>query len=863
MQTAWLSIGLLLPWWAGFAIVSRFEPGGHAARHLRQVGSGFLVGYALLYLLLRLDAALTGGVDWNHVALALAVVGLASYVLKRAPEARPPDLAPPVFGPLQKVLALVLFGWLLLHLWFNWIEILATPVYPWDAWAVWVYRAKAWFAHATLFEFMSPEQWLRNDAVTSYSATALHYPWFVSTLPFWAALSLGAWHETLIGLPVALLGVAMAMTFYGQLRSHGLQPLAALVFTYFLLSTPLLGVHLSLAGYADIWLAGFAGLGSIAVLRYLLEGNARQLAIGLALLACGVLVKTEGLIWLLAALLLLALCRIPLRWLAGVAMAVLLAGVAAWLAGVGSVELPGLGLVGIRDGALHLPYLGSHELVVHDQRWVYFDNAFGKASWHLAWLFALAITVLAVVRGHRLRPVLTFMLIVVAVQMAIFVFSSQGVWASDYTAINRLPLQVYPAVMFAIAVGWHSLADPGAGRPRVLEVAGVLLGCALLAAAVALWWAHREQGEGATEALQLGPESIRFVAGNGELEPDGALRVDRFSDGIALLSSGPMRIDAAQLYLLQLELDYDWSVAWPEQAPAFFWRRAEDPELVSRLTLSDAEIFDLGESEDWRGEIIEAGFLVLQNQGQAAILRSARLSGPETGALTAIVPTEWFTFEPWSQRSANVVMGGVEKQHVSLVLLTCLWMVLAMGLVALLAHRRGRDLATSLLLVALLGWMTLDARWTHNRWQQFESSWKLMRTQDVQARMASGETGIFHDWLRHLDSAYLGTQPRRVLLLADRRLGRYYARRAKYELLPHSVMVAQELPPVEQLRDIDFVLYLGDFMPQQASGQARESTGVRLRHLEIPDAARRWLKPVEIDPQGALLKVRPPKKPRA
>ena len=863
MQTFWLSVGLLLPWWAGFAIVSRFEPGGHAARRMRQVGTGYLVGCALLYLLLRLDSALTGGVDWNHVALALAVIGLAAYVLKRAPEARPADVLAPVFGPLQRALVLVLSGWLLLHLWFNWIEVLATPVYPWDAWAVWVYRAKAWFAHANLFEFLTPEQWLQEDAVTSYSTTALQYPWFVSILPFWAALSLGSWHETLVGLPVALLGVAIAMAFYGQLRSHGLQPLAALVFTYFLLSTPLLGVHLSLAGYADIWLAGFAGLGSIALLRYLLEGNVRQLVIGLVLLACGALVKIEGLVWLLAALLLLALCRIPLRWLVGIAAAVLLAGLVAWLTGVGSVELPGLGLIGVRDGALHLPYLGSHELVVFDQRWVYFNNAFIRASWHLAWLFALAIVVFSVVRGRRLRPVLTFLLIVAGVQVAIFVFSSQGAWAEDSTAINRLPLQIYPAVMFAIAAGWHSLVDAGAERPRVLAVAGVMLGSGLLVVALALWWVQRVQAEAATQPLQLAADNLSFVAGNGAAEANGDLRVDGFSDGIALLSTGPMRIDAAELYLLQLELDYDWSLPWPDAAPAFFWRRAEDPELVSRLTLSDAGIFDLTDSEDWHGEIIEVGFLVLENQGQVATLRSARLSGPDTGALGAIMPTEWFSFEPWTQRSANVIFGGVDHQHVSMTLLVSLWMVLAMSLAALLAHRQGRDLATSLLLVALLGWMSLDARWTSNRWQQSGLSWNLMRTQDLETRMASGETGMYHDWIRHLESAYLGTQPRRILLIPDRRLDHYYAYRSRYVLLPHSVTVAQELPPVEQLRDIDYVLYLGDFMQVQASAKARNNKGLRLRNLDIPDATRRWLKPVEINPQGALLKVRPPKKPRA
>lgn len=863
MQYLLLGIGLLLPWWAGFALLSRFEPGAQAARHLRQLGNGFFVGYALLYLLLRLDSTLTGSVTWLQVALALALLALAALLWPRA-RARSLPVADeaPVFGPLQRILASVLLAWLAAHLWFNLVEVLATPVYPWDAWTVWVYRAKAWFAHAALFEFLTTEQWLQADAPTAYAATALHYPWFVSAVPFWAALSLGAWSETLIGMPVFLLGLALAMAFYGQLRAHGLQPLAALAFSYFLVSTPLLGVHLSLAGYADIWMAGFVGLGFIALLRYLVEGKRRQLAIGLVLLAAGTFVKVEGLIWLVAAVLMLVLCTIPRRWLAYALAAALVLGLAGALFGLTWIELPGLGLVGIRDGVLHLPYLGSHAIVVYDQRWAYWDNAFLKGSWHLAWLFAAALLVLAVVRGRQLASVLVFLLTVAVVQVAIFVFTSQGEWAENYTAINRLPLQVYPAVLFALAIGWHGLAQPGAPRPRLLGVLGVSLASAMVVGGMTLWLGERMLNREQAAPLQLGPEQLSFVAGSGAIDGDGALRVEGFTDGIALLSSGPLRIEAADLYLLRLDFEYDWSVAWPDEAPAFFWRRAEDPENVSRRTLRDGELFDLSDSEDWQGEIIEVGFVVLQNQGQPALLRAAEISGATPETLLSLLPQEWFGFERWTQRSANVLVGGAEDQHIPLNLVVCAWVLLSMVLAGLLAHRGGRDVAASLMLVALLGWMVLDARWTGNRLRQYEISWHLLRTLSVDERISSSETGLYHDWLRELDAEHLGDGQARILLIPDPRLHRYYARRSKYDLLPHSVEVDHHLPSPEQLRHIDYVLYLGDFMPPRAPDRARANPRIRLRFLPVADEFRKWLKPVDIDPLGALLEVRPPPEAR-
>jgi hypothetical protein len=762
-----------------------------------------------------------------------------------------------LIGYSHRLLMAVVAGWLLLHLWFNWIEVVKTPVFPWDAWAVWVFRAKAWFAHSSLFAFITPEQWLDSVSATSYAAPALNYPWLVSLMPFWAALSLGSWHEALVAAPVAVLGAALTMAFYGQLRSHGLLPVAALVFSYFLLSTPLLDVHLSLAGYADIWMAGFAGLGFIALLRHLMEDNRRQLALGLLLLSACTLVKLEGLVWLMAALLLLLLCRLPLRWLATGAALLALLSLAIAMGAPASMELPGLGLVGLREGALHLPYLGSHQLVVYDQRWAYWDNAMLRASWSLAWLFAAMALLYSLARARWLRPVLTFLLIVVAVQLVIFVFSKEGEWAKDYTAINRLPLHVYPAVMFAVAVAWNHLSRPGERPLGMVRTVGCLLASALLVMAATLWWVQQQPTQPGTGALELGPGTLGFVAGGGSSE-GGTLRVERFSDGIALLSSGPLAIDAGKLYLLEINLDYDWTVQLPEVAPALFWRRAENPGDVSRLTLNGDPLVDLSDNADWKGEIIEVGLLVLENQGQPAVLHTARIAGPSSSMMLDDIPREWFEFEPWTQRSANFVLGGAVQQHLPMSLLVACWVLLAMLLAVLLARRTGRELPSSLLLVALAGWMVLDVRWTCNRIGQFEQSWHSLRTYTIDERISKWEVSKYHDWLMHLKEEYLGDAPVRILLLPDRREERYYWRRTMYELLPHSTSVDYQYPEPDQLRNVDYVLYLGNFMPKRAPDAAHRNPRMRLRHLKIPVQYQDWVTPVEINPLGILARVEPP-----
>ncbi len=108
---------------------------------------------------------------------------------------------------------------------------------------------------------------------------------------------------------------------------------------------------------------------------------------------------------------------------------------------------------------------------------------------------------------------------------------------------------------------------------------------------------------------------------------DELIRVERYQDGIALLSSGPVSVDAERLFLLSYTLSFDEDIVSLDQAPAFFWRRADQLREVSRVTLDSSGFADLSQSEDWRGDIVELGFFFVENRGEPAEIGSVTLEG--------------------------------------------------------------------------------------------------------------------------------------------------------------------------------------------------------------------------------------------
>jgi hypothetical protein len=348
-------------------------------------------------------------------------------------------------------------------------ELLLRPMYPWDAWAAWLLKPKAWMLGGHLDRFVSPAAWLADSSGALRTAATWNYPEALGRIALWFAAAWGEWNAGVVGLPWLALWIALLAGVYGQLRALGLPRGRAVVAIYALGSLPLINVHVALAGYADLWIATLLAFACLAWMRGLEGGGRGHFVLAAAFAAMLPLVKLEGRVWLVifAASMLYAKMGPRLRRLAlAFAPVVGIGVVAAYLLRLPLIA-PALDRIGLTadTGALleHAPtVIGAVA-----------EGLFAQYNWHL-FGFAVALTLVvrfsALAGSPSLRVLGVFVALGAAFLLALFMLTPAGKWAESYTAVNRLGLQIVPAMLAFAALMWRDSAA-GAQAPRVAEVA--------------------------------------------------------------------------------------------------------------------------------------------------------------------------------------------------------------------------------------------------------------------------------------------------------------------------------------------------------------------------------------------------------
>ncbi len=452
-----------IPWVSGMLIVLALAQRiGQRAHYplLLFPAYGFFLGLLLLVAAIRASHALGYGIHFLGVMTTLTVLGfaaLAAVVSGRqlGPAGPPPGWRGRVWRRLGAALLLLLIG---LHFGQMAVEVWWRPVYPWDAWTTWSARAKVWVYHGAITPFVSPAEWFAHPGAEAYTLAAYHYPKFVSLVQAWGGIGLGYWHDSLVNLPWLLCGAAFAMLLYAQARVAGLSALIALLLCYLLVSMPLWHTHIALAGYADLWQAAFTGAAMLALMQWRLgDGDRFQLVLGLAMLTASLFIKEEGRVWALLTLVFLWLVRADWRLLLGLFVA---AGSLAFYAlqrGSLYLDLPGLGLLGYRDGALIVPFIGQVAVGFVNVAPSLVRSLFQYESWHLLWYGVLGSLPLLWLRprdGYK-QALGLLLALVGAALFVIFFLTEAGNWARDATAFSRVLMQWVPVVLFLQTLVWQ------------------------------------------------------------------------------------------------------------------------------------------------------------------------------------------------------------------------------------------------------------------------------------------------------------------------------------------------------------------------------------------------------------------------
>ena len=177
------------------------------------------------------------------------------------------------------------------------------------------------------------------------------------------------------------------------------------------------------------------------------------------------------------------------------------------------------------------------------------------------------------------------------------------------------------------------------------------------------------------KTLQYPAAGFSFAFGSGHPKAKHML-VDEFVNGYALLTSGPVKIQADT----QRVLSYTWLPLGMPREAAFFWRRSDDTQNVLRtdITVQGAQLIDLATESDWQGEITEFGFLLAGTNGEIVEIGDASLIPDSLRIRLELMWRAWSSFEEWSQQSINFLYGGYYRQILALPLLVAAWMLITL-----------------------------------------------------------------------------------------------------------------------------------------------------------------------------------------
>jgi hypothetical protein len=427
-------------------------PAGYA----QTLGCGFVLGA----LLCAVAVAIPGRIDVSRIVPGIAPILLAlgigawAWALMRSRLFFPRELAEPRLHPLLWILVALLA----VHAWLMADEILLRPMYPWDAWAAWLLKPKAWMLAGHLDRFVGFDEWLADATGTMRTAQTWNYPEALGRLAVWFASAWGEWDSGAVGAVWLALWLALLAGCYGQLRALHLQRDRSIAAVYALGSLPLINVHVALAGYADLWIATLIAFSCLSWMRWLESGERGQLVLAVLFAAMLPLVKLEGSVWLLILGGTMLYARMSLRLRrAALVMAPIIGGgvVVAYLLRWPLIA-PALDRIGLTSD--------THVLLAHAPAVIgaAADGLFSQYNWHLFW-FAVVLTLLMRLGELRRSPPLRFLglflLLGCAFLFALFVLTPAGKWAESYTAVNRLSLQIVPAMLVFAALLWR---DPQA-----------------------------------------------------------------------------------------------------------------------------------------------------------------------------------------------------------------------------------------------------------------------------------------------------------------------------------------------------------------------------------------------------------------
>lgn len=384
------------------------------------------------------------------------------------------------------------------------------------------------------------------------------------------------------------------------------------------------------------------------------------------------------------------------------------------------------------------------------------------------------------------------------------------------------------------------------------QVAPPLAGALLVVAGAVVYLQPKQAGDPAPD-ISLAAAQFQFVMGSGRAA-DESLLIEKFENGVAVASVRGLSIQAGVHHWLTAEITSDVN----RNAAAFFWRQKTRPTAVSRMELpgTGPQLVDLASAENWQGEIIEIGFLFEDADERGGTLAEVSLLSDSLALSVSQVLDDWNQFEPWSQRSINILYGGARKQALALPLLVSLWMLISLLIYAAVNFRQKPHFFRYATVIFFIAWVILDIRWTRNQVRQ--SAETLDMHVFSSEKFATTADGFLQQDIARVKRDVLSQEAGKILLVADKSVSDFYLKKARYYLLPHAAAVWPESWGTINPENLDYVFLFQTFYDEQAARNPRMIPSYVWKQITVPAEWRMSFKLIDVGDFGLLFAIERP-----
>ena len=589
------------------------------------------------------------------------------------------------------------------------------PIFFWDAFTSWMYKAKAWLAQDSITPLISATSWLQAESNTLFSAKGYSYR---DTIPAYAAflcVIAGGWHWQSVSLAWFFGFSAICLSIYGVSMLACLRHQVAVTATYLVASLPLLNIHAAFAGYADIWTTLLSGTGLALILVW--RSTHKHEAIGLALLmlAAGATIKNEGGLWLLLGLVFISWefsrTRFGLLLTAVSTTCTLLTLLTLYWLGIRELEIPLLGNFGINDKAINAGFLGSYDIRPVNTAQSFANALFAQSNFLLLPIFYVtSLAIITVKKPNVSLPIQAFNALLIASFTIIFGLSAYSKFAEAGTVISRVLLQVTPVFVAAMVLVWRSLNENDLDQLTPVAVktlsrtnthSVLLIGLSLIL------------------IISVSVVSDRFLPASSDLDFNAGELVPVASDvkhealGVKLTHSslgvGVLKLPTTRIQEpLPKYLSYDISF-FTEGDVSFYWV-PEGGENVQSYSLTNAGeyIQRLDKIDAWQGPLKEAGLLIKTSAFGDTWIRRIQLKNKITKDDWLSVTDAWTKPASVTQSEVNFTLGHSDAP-INLVS-AANWLLATVIAFSLIAARflRSQNILGALCALTLILWVASD-----------------------------------------------------------------------------------------------------------------------------------------------------------